>query len=163
MLYPSRVSPSFFQLPGKIRQQQKVEDCMEHYPVAPAAILGREGAIVVSEEEIGKRNIFLDASIAAEKLAIRAETTARAVIAAEAIVALALSAVTSVASTLDAAAQETLLVAKKTAAKTLEVAKKDADETLALAKDVAEALLEHARRKNVRYAPNSTQRPLEDS
>lgn len=136
---------------------------MEHYPVVPAAILGQEDAIVVSEDEIEKGNIFLDASVAAEKLAIRAETTARAVIAAEAIVALALSAVTSVAGTLGATALETLLVAKKTAAKTLEVAKKDADETLALAKEVAEALLEHARKKSVRHASNSAQKPLEDS
>ena len=50
-----------------------------------------------------------------------------------------------VAGTLDSAAQETLLVAKKTAAKTLQVAKEDAEETLALAKEVARELLAEAR------------------
>ena len=57
-----------------------------------------------------------------------------------------------VAGTLDSAAQETLLVAKKTAAKTLQVAKEDAEETLALAKEVARELLAEARRESERHA-----------
>lgn len=137
---------------GKISQSQKVEDCMENYSVTPASPLRQEDVIVSSEEEVEKENLFLDASMAAERLTKRAETTALAVIAAEAIVLMALSAVTAVAGKFDNAAQETLLVAKKAAEKTLQVAKDDAEETLALAREVAKELLEDARRKSERHA-----------
>lgn len=135
---------------------------MKHYPVKPASKLGQEAAIV-SDEEVEKRKLFLDASIAAEKLTKRAEKTACAVLAAEAIVAMALSAVTLVAGKLDDAAQETLLLAQKTAAKTLQVAKDEADETLALAREVAKELLEAARVKSEMRASIPPQGQLEDS
>ncbi|NTV70278.1 MAG: hypothetical protein HGA71_09045 [Azonexaceae bacterium] len=125
---------------------------MEHTPLKFAPISGHANSIVISEDELEMTDLFLNATIAAEKLTKRAETTALAVIAAEAIVAMALAAVTVVAGTLDSAAQETLLVAKKTATKTLQVAKEDAEETLALAKEVAKELLAEARRKNERHA-----------
>ena len=125
---------------------------MEHTPLTSASLSGHANSIVISEDELEKSDVFLNAAIAAEKLTKRAETTALAVIAAEAIVAMALAAVTVVAGTLDSAAQETLLVAKKTAAKTLQVAKEDAEETLALAKEVAKELLAEARRKSERHA-----------
>uniref|UniRef100_Q47EE4 Uncharacterized protein n=1 Tax=Dechloromonas aromatica (strain RCB) TaxID=159087 RepID=Q47EE4_DECAR len=145
-----------FQMSGKNSQSHKVEDCMENYSVRPASPLRQEDVIVSSEEEVEKENLFLDASTAAERLTKRAETTALAVIAAEAIVLMALSAVTAVAGKLDNAAQETLLVAKKAAEKTLQVAKDDAEETLALAKEVAKELLEDARRKSERHGSDST-------
>lgn len=97
--------------------------------------------------DIANRQMSLDAAIAAEKLAKRAETTALAVIAAEAIVAMALSSVAAVAGNLSATAQETLLVAQKAAAKTLRVAKEDAEETLMMAQEVARELLAEAQRK----------------
>lgn len=109
---------------------------MEHYSVAPLPKLRQEDA-VSSEDELEKGNVFLDASIAAERLTKRAEITALAVIAADAIVLMALSAVTVVAGKLDSAAKETLLVAKRAAEKTLQVAKDDAEETLAFAREVA--------------------------
>lgn len=137
-----------FSLPSEFRQSQKVKDCMENYPMASASA----NTIVASEDELEKAHILLDASIAVERLTKRAETTALAVIAAEAIVAMALTSVTAVAGKLDSDALETLLVAKKTAAKTLRVAKEDAEETLALAREVAKELLEEARRKSERYS-----------
>lgn len=141
-----------FLLPSEIRQSQKVKDCMENYPMASASILGGANTIIPSEDELEKAHILLDASIAVERLTKRAETTALAVIAAEAIVAMALASVTAVAGKLDSDALETLLVAKKTAAITLRVAKADAEETLALAREVAKELLEEARRKSEGYA-----------
>jgi len=125
---------------------------MEHTPLTSSSISGDADTVVISEDELENVDVFLNATIAAERLTKRAETTALAVIAAEAIVAMALAAVTVVADTLDSAAQETLLVAKKTAAKTLQVAKEDAEETLALAKEVAKELLAEARRKSERHA-----------
>jgi hypothetical protein len=160
----------FLEIPGEFTQTQKVGGRMKNYPVAPVLTLGEENAnpgnrdaIVAFEEEIDKGSISLSAVNAAEKLAARAETTALAVMAAEAIVAMALSAATAVAGRLDKTAQETLLVAQKAAAKTLQVAKEDAEETLALAKVVAKELLEEASRKNVGSASTSSiQGHLED-
>lgn len=99
--------------------------------------------------DIENGQMSLDAAIAAEKLAKRAETTALAVIAAEAIVAMALSSVAAVAGSLSETAQETLLVAQKAAANTLRVAKEDAEETLMMAQEVARELLAEAQRKGV--------------
>lgn len=109
--------------------------------------LGSGDGAVALAYDIENGQMSLDAAIAAEKLTKRAETTARAVIAAEAIVALALSSVVAVAGTLSETAQETLLVAQKAAAKTLLVAKEDAEETLMMAQEVARELLAEAQRK----------------
>jgi hypothetical protein len=137
---------------------------MENYPVAAVATSllemsiqydsgenprGRDNVVALAHHE-DRMQLSVDAATAVEKLAKRAETTALAVIAAEAIVAMALSVVA--AGDLDDTAQETLLVAQRAAAKTLKVAKEDAQETLALAQEVAKELLAEARRKRARNA-----------
>lgn len=116
-------------------------------PLNLDASLGIGDGAVALAYDLENRQMSLDAAIAAEKLAKRAETTALAVIAAEAIVAMALSSVAAVAGNLSATAQETLLVAQKAAAKTLRVAKEDAEETLMMAQEVARELLAEAQRK----------------
>lgn len=116
-------------------------------PLNLNASLGTGNGAAALAYDIANRQMSLDAAIAAEKLAKRAETTALAVIAAEAIVAMALSSVAAVAGNLSATAQETLLVAQKAAAKTLRVAKEDAEETLMMAQEVARELLAEAQRK----------------
>jgi len=138
---------------------------MENYPVAgvttsllktgielnlDANLERKDDVVALAHEE--KLPLSQDAANAVEKLTKRAETTAMAVIAAEAIVAMVLSAVSVAAGTLDETAQETLLVARKAAAKTLKVAKEDAQETLLMAQAVAKELLAEARRKSERNA-----------
>lgn len=129
---------------------------MERYPVTPVSTPGQEDANpgnrddnVAFEEEIGEGSLSLNAVIAAEKLAARTETIALAVLAAEAVVAMALTAVRVVADPLDEAAQETLLVAKKAAAKTLLLAKEGAEETLKLATEVAKVLEEEIKKGSI--------------
>jgi hypothetical protein len=117
------------------------------FPLNLNASIGRGDGSVALAHDKENRQMSLDAAIAVEKLAKRAETTALAVIAAEAIVAMALSSVAAVPGSLSETAQETLLVAQKAAAKTLRVAKEDAEETLMMAQEVARELLAEAQRK----------------
>ena len=124
---------------------------MKHTPLTLVSSQGQvtvnprnSDAIAAFDGDIKKGKISSNAATAAEKLAKRAETTARAVIAAEAIVAMALSAVTEEVGNLNTTAQETLLAAQKAAAKTLLIAKEDAEETLTLEREVAKKLLEEA-------------------
>lgn len=129
---------------------------MENCLATPVSALGQEDANprnreanVAFEEEIGEGSLSLNAAIAAEMLAVRTETITLSVLAAEAIVAMALTAVSVTAGPLDDAAQETLLVAKKAAAKTLLLAKEGAEETLKLATEVAKVLEEEIRKGSI--------------
>jgi hypothetical protein len=150
---------------NQFTQIQKVKDHMAHSPAAPVSTHGQADAnpknqngIVAAEEEAEETNLALNAACAAEKLTIRAEATAKAVIAAEAIVAMALSSLSLVVNnSKNNTADETLIVAQRAAAKVLQVAKDEAEDTLALARQVAEALLKEADTKRASSAPSTTQ------
>lgn len=117
---------------------------MEPPPVTSALVVDQMAIIVEPDEREAIRSAAL---MAAELVTKRAESAALAVLASEAIVAMALSSLTSGADLPEELAVEILMAAKNAAAKTLQVAKDDAEETLVLAKEVAKALRENAGRK----------------